>query len=109
MAHAQKTSAPPSAAPAETRRVVTGNRLRDGVPVYFAGNGRWSSAVAEARHVAAEAADALLTEAQAGLPPHPVVAPYLIDASLRDGHPHPLGLREEIRAFGPTVRPEPAL
>jgi hypothetical protein len=38
-----------------------------------------------------------------------VVAPYLIDASLRDGHPHPLGLREEVRAFGPTVRPEPAL
>ena len=109
MAHAQKTSAPPSAAPAETRRVVTGNRLRDGAPVYFAGNGRWSSAVAEARHVAAEAADGLLAEAQAGAPPHPVVAPYLIEAVLHDGHPYPLGLREEIRAFGPTVRPEPVL
>lgn len=109
MKPAQKRSAPPSAASAQTRRIVTGNRLRDGVPVYFAGNGRWSSAVTEARHVAAEAADALLAEAQAGVPPHPVVAPYLIEAVLRDGHLHPLGLREEIRAFGPTVRREPAL
>jgi hypothetical protein len=92
-------------APADTRRIVTGNRLRDGIPVYFAGRGRWSSAVAEAQHVAAEAADALLAEAQAGVPPHPVVAPYLIEAVLRDGRPYPVGLREEIRAFGPTVEP----
>jgi len=41
--------------------------------------------------------------------PDPVVAPYLIEAVLHDGHPYPLGLREEIRAFGPTVRPEPVL
>ena len=109
MAHVQKTAAPLSAVSAETLRIVTGNRLRDGVPVYFAGNGRWSSAVAQARHVAADAADALLAEAQAGVPPHPVVAPYLIEAVLHDGHPYPLGLREEIRAFGPTVRPEPVL
>jgi Protein of unknown function (DUF2849) len=109
MAHAEKTAAPPAAASAETRRIVTGNRLRDGVPVYFAGDGRWSSVVAEAWHVAAAEADALLTEAQAGVPPHPVIAPYLIEAVLRDGHPYPLGLREEIRAFGPTVPAETAL
>ncbi|HUH83491.1 MAG TPA: DUF2849 domain-containing protein [Stellaceae bacterium] len=109
MAHAQKTSTPPAAASPETRRIVTGNRLRDGVPVYFAGDGRWSSVVAEARHVAAAEADALLAEAQAGVPPHPVVAPYLIEAVLRDHHPHPLSLREEIRAFGPTVQAAPAL
>jgi len=86
------------------RRVVTGNRLRDGVPVYFAGAGRWSPAFAEARHVHAGEADALLAEAQAGAPPHPVIAPYLIEAALRDGRLRPVGLREEIRAFGPTVR-----
>ncbi len=88
-----------------TRRTVTGNRLRDGVPVYFAGAGRWSPAVAEARHVAEAEAGALLAEALAGPPPHPVIAPYLIEAVLRDGRLVPLGLREEIRAFGPTVRP----
>jgi hypothetical protein len=86
------------------RRVVTGNRLRDGVPVYFAGGGRWSPAFAEARHVADADADALLAEAQAGAPPHPVIAPYLIEAVVRGGRLRPVGLREEIRAFGPTVR-----
>jgi Protein of unknown function (DUF2849) len=101
--HHRPAAAPPEAA-AATRRLVTGNRLRDGVPVYFAGTGRWSPALAEARHVAAAEAETLLAEAQAGAPPHPVVAPYLIDAELRDGGLHPLSLRERIRAFGPTVR-----
>jgi hypothetical protein len=109
MAHAHKAAVPSPSLSPETRRVVTGNRLRDGIPVYFAGEGRWSSAIAEARHVAADAAEALLAEALAGVAPHPVVAPYLIEAVLRDGGVHPLGLREEIRAFGPTVQPEPAL
>ena len=93
-----------AAADAETQHVVTGNRLRDGVPVYFTGAGRWSPALGEARHVAAGEAEALLAEAQAGAPPHPVIGPYLIEAVLRDGRLVPLSLREEIRAFGPTVR-----
>lgn len=84
--------------------MITGSRMRDGAPVYFAGAGRWSPVLAEARHVAAAEAEALLAEAQSGAPPHPVVAPYLIEAVLRDGRLSPLGLREKIRAFGPTVR-----
>ena len=86
------------------RRLVTGSRLRDGVPVYFAGRGRWSPVIAEAAHVAGDGADGLLAEALAGAPPHPVIAPYLIDATAADGRLCPLGLREQIRAFGPTVR-----
>jgi len=105
MAHGHKASATMRDTSAtDVRRLVTGNRLRDGVPVYFAGIGRWSPALAEARHVAAADAEALLAEALAAPPPHPVVAPYLIDAALRDGRLIPLSLREEIRAFGPTVR-----
>jgi len=109
MTPADKSSAAPPAHSAETRRIVTGNRLRDGIPVYFAGDSRWSSAIAEAQHVAADDAEALLAEAQGGVAPHPVVAPYLIEAVLRDGRLHPLDLREQIRAFGPTVRPGPVL
>jgi sulfite reductase (NADPH) hemoprotein beta-component len=89
---------------APTRQLVTGNRLRDGIPVYFAGRGRWSPVIAEAVHVTGDAAEALLAEAQAGGPPHPVIAPYLIDAAVVDGWLRPLSLREQIRAFGPTVR-----
>ena len=85
------------------RQVVTGNRLRDGVPVYFIGKGHWSTSVHEALHVAAEAGENLLVAAQAGAPPHPVVAPYLIDATLVGDRLEPSSLRERIRAFGPTV------
>jgi hypothetical protein len=90
-----------------TRRIVTGNRLRDGVPIYFVGDGRWSPSVAEARHVAAEAADALLAEAQAAPAPHPAVGVAVIDVALVEGGPRPLSLRERIRAFGPTT-PKPS-
>jgi len=86
----------------ETRRAVTGNRLRDGRPVYFIGNGRWSDTIDEAAHVAAEEAERLLTEAQQGKP-HPVVAPYVFDVTVATGRLRPVSLRERIRAFGPTV------
>ena len=84
------------------RRAVTGNRLRDGRPVYFGGNGQWSEAIEEAAHVPTDAAERLLSDAQQGSP-HPVVAPYLIDVIFSEGRLRPLGLRERIRAFGPTV------
>ncbi|HEV2548668.1 MAG TPA: DUF2849 domain-containing protein [Stellaceae bacterium] len=99
-------ASPPSGelAPASSviRRAVTGNRLRDGRPVYFVGSSRWSEAIEEAAHVAPNAAERLLAEAQHGRP-HPVVAPYLIDVTFGEGRLRPVGLRERIRAFGPTV------
>jgi hypothetical protein len=85
------------------RHVVTGNRLRDGAPVYFAGEGRWSTAIDDAKAAAPEAAEGLLAQAQAGPAPHPVVAPYLIEAAVESSQIRPLSLREQIRAFGPTV------
>jgi sulfite reductase (NADPH) hemoprotein beta-component len=102
---AASTMPPQEVAPQSTtlRQVVTGNRLRDGVPVYFAGDGHWSTAVEDALHVAAEAGESLLAASLAGAAPHPVVAPYLIDAILADGRLAPSSLRERIRAFGPTV------
>lgn len=102
---AARAMPPQETAPQSTtlRQVVTGNRLRDGVPVYFAGKGRWSTAVADALHVAPEGSENLLAASLASAAPHPVVAPYLIDATLADGRLEPSGLRERIRAFGPTV------
>ena len=90
---------------AETRKVVTGNRLRDGIPIYFTGAGRWSPDVNDALHVEAAGADGLLADALAGPRPHPIVAPYLIDTVAADGAIRPTTLRERIRAFGPTVLP----
>jgi hypothetical protein len=92
-----------SMAEGETDRAVTANRLRDGVPVYFAGHAAWSVALADAVLVAAADGEALLATAQAGPLPLPVVAPYLIEAVRDAGAVRPLSLRERIRAFGPTA------
>jgi hypothetical protein len=84
-------------------RLVTGNRLTDGVPVYFAGPQQWSPNFTDAWLVAEAESAALLAEAEAVPPPHPVVAPYLTEAVVEGGLVRPLSLRERIRAFGPTA------
>ncbi len=90
------------------RQVVTGNRLRDGAPVYFTVSGTWSPAIDDAAHVANAAAEALLHEAQsrtAAATPDAIIAPYLIEIVDAADRLRPVTLRERIRAFGPTVRP----
>ncbi len=87
----------------EIRRAVTGNRLRDGVPIYFTGNGHWSPAISDAVVVPAEEGEALLKTAQGGPSPSRVVAPYAIDVVVGNGAVNPAGLREQIRAYGPTT------
>ncbi|HVA13665.1 MAG TPA: DUF2849 domain-containing protein [Stellaceae bacterium] len=86
-------------------QIVTGNRLRDGAVIYFAGAGEWSPAIDKALAAEDDRANALLAEAQAGPPPHPAIGPVLIEVT-RDGmHLHPVSLRERIRATGPTTGP----
>ena len=85
-------------------RLVTGNRLTDGVPVYFAGPQQWSPNISDAWLVAEAESAALLAEAETvPRPPHPVIAPYLVEAVVEDEAVKPLTLRERIRAFGPTA------
>jgi hypothetical protein len=84
-------------------KLVTGNRLRDGAVVYYAGGGAWTRQIGEARLVDEANGSALLADAQIAPPPHPAVGPALIDV-LRDGEcVVPASLRERIRAAGPTV------
>ncbi|MGO9786484.1 MAG: DUF2849 domain-containing protein [Stellaceae bacterium] len=85
------------------RKLVTGNRLGDGVPVYFAGAGTWSPTVGDALLVDAGAAEDLLAEAQKGGKPLPAVGVELIEAVREGPRIVPVTLREKIRAFGPTV------
>jgi len=84
-------------------QLVTANRLRDGVPVYFGRGNTWSRTIADAVVVAAAEGESLLTAASAGPLPLAVVAPYLIDAAVASGGPVPRSLRERIRAYGPTI------
>ena len=87
----------------EIKQVATGNRLRDGIPVYYNGSAHWSAAIADAMVAPADQGDQLLAEAIGGPKPHPVIAPYLIDVVVTNGTAQPASLREQIRAFGPTT------
>ena len=82
-------------------QAVTGNRLRDGVPIYFAGNGTWSPAIGDA--VFAPDGAALLAEASTGPLPLEAIGPYVIDVTVAEGVIRPVGLKEQIRAYGPTA------
>ena len=86
-------------------KIATGNRLRDGVVIYLAANGEWTTDVDQARReTTAEGEAALKAALDAAFK-----ANYLIDAAVIDTVPSdtkPARLREQIRAVGPTVRPD---
>jgi hypothetical protein len=90
-------------AQSEILRLVTANRLRDGVPVYRTAKGCWVTGIDAATLVPEAEAETLLAESQAGPPPLPVVAPYIIEAVRDAGKVEPVALREQIRATGPTI------
>jgi hypothetical protein len=80
-------------------KIVTANRLSDGVPIYFTASRSWSRNIAEALRVT-DTAD-ILAEAQTET--QTAISPYVIDVAVMNGRVRPVGLREEIRAFGPTA------
>ena len=85
-------------------RIVTANRLDDGLVVYLNGAG-WSGRIDDARVAQAdEDAAALLAEAKGPGQAVRVVDPYLIEVTREGAVPRPVSHREAIRARGPTVR-----
>ncbi|WP_020187487.1 DUF2849 domain-containing protein [Methylopila sp. 73B] len=103
-------SAPIQKSAAKTKaatQIVTANRLSDGVVVYLAPNGGWIDRIDSA--LVAEGDDALAEAVAAGKRAEAaqvVVESYPIDVTRDGGRLKPLRLREEIRAVGPTVRPD---
>ena len=88
-----------------TAKVITGNRLNDGVVVYLDAAGSWSERLTEARVADDEASAAAILR----LAEHPeqavrVVDPFLIEVVMEDGILRAESKREAIRATGPTVR-----
>ena len=87
-------------------RIVTANRLDDGLVVYLNGAG-WSERIDDARIAGDDAAaDRLLARAEGPGQAVRVVDPYLIEVTREGAVPRPVRLREAIRARGPTVRPD---
>jgi hypothetical protein len=84
-----------------SHQAVTANRLRDGIPIYFAGGGSWSPNIGDS--VTAENGETLLAEAIRGPLPLEAVGVYVIEVRLAEGAVRPIGIKEQIRAFGPTA------
>jgi hypothetical protein len=88
-----------------TPKVLTGNRLSDGVVIYLTADGTWYEWLQAARVAQSEAEEAALTAAgEEAVQQQLVVAPYLMEVRVSAAGPQPLKLREFIRASGPTVR-----
>ena len=91
--------------PAIISSIITANVLRSGEVVYLADGATWTRDIARAA-VAADkpALAAFEATANSAVVNREVTAVYAMDVVLRDGAPHPISVRESIRAaLGPTV------
>mgnify|MGYP003148752295 CR=1 FL=1 len=87
-----------------TGKILTANRLIDGVSVWFSANGEWVENIHEgfvARHE--EAVKALEDAGAAAQADNSVVDANLIDIEEGEGGLRAIRLRERIRADGPTI------
>jgi sulfite reductase (NADPH) hemoprotein beta-component len=85
-------------------RVVTANRLTDGVIVWLDARNSWVEEVAEAAIVEGEALETALQFAAAEEKRRIVVGAYPVIVTRSSEGPLPMSVRERIRAVGPTVR-----
>ncbi|HVY02347.1 MAG TPA: DUF2849 domain-containing protein [Caulobacterales bacterium] len=85
-------------------KVVTGNRLADGRPVYRTEDGGWTEAIRDAAIFDDEAAtDALADATQEETS---VVGPYIMTIDAPGAPAAREAVRENIRKLGPSVHPE---
>ncbi|OLP56938.1 nitrite reductase [Rhizobium rhizosphaerae] len=85
-------------------KVLTANRLSDGISVWLDASGQWVENLQDAfvaRH--AEAVAALEASGKAAVADNKVVDVNVIEIEEKDGVLRPLRLRERIRAEGPTI------
>ena len=90
-----------------TLKILTANRLRDGVVVYWQKQSGWVSSIAAATVASEEAAWAdLETSGERAVASGEVVGPYLIEVLNGTEALRPLSVRESIRARGPSIGAE---
>lgn len=85
-------------------RVLTANRLTDGISVWLAADGEWTTSIVEAflaRHD--DAVAALEAAGQQALADNRVIDVNVIEIEETASGPRPNRLRERIRADGPTI------
>jgi hypothetical protein len=85
-------------------KVLTANDLQTGEVVFW-DRGRWVIGFADGERFDGDEA-AMPALAAADAQSKIVVAPYLIDVELVDGHWAPIAYRERLRALGPSNHPQ---
>jgi len=85
-------------------QIVTANRLKDGIVVYFTSDDTWSHWIGEA-HISHNDTDAqaTLSLALASVASNEALDAYLIDVLTEAGTIKPVRYREIIRAKGPSI------
>lgn len=86
-------------------KIVTANRLSDGIAVWLAADHSWAAWIDGAEIAFDEATEEKLQRAgKAAFLKNEVVDVNIIDVEISGGRVRPVRLRERIRAAGPTNR-----
>ena len=86
-------------------QMIIANRLTDGLVIYMGAQGEWVHSIHQGAVLEDETeAEHWLTVAQQAVQDSVIVDPYLIKVDIANGERRPVGARETIRAFGPSVR-----
>ena len=87
------------------KKVISANRLADGLVVYLTEDGRWVERIENAWAFDPDLnTDDARAAADNALARQHIVDPQAIEVGTSDGHIRPTRFRELIRAQGPTVR-----
>jgi hypothetical protein len=86
-------------------RVISANRLRDGIIVYLGPHGDWVTEIGAATLLTSEAAcEAGQAKARAAMAANLIVDPLMVDVTEGAEGRRATTLRNAIRAFGPTIK-----
>jgi hypothetical protein len=93
-----------STSPCNVPKIISANRLADGIVVYAGHGGAWVERLNEALVFSGkEEADAGLTLAQDDVARNLIVEPFVVDVTQDAAGLRPATLRDSIRAHGPTI------
>ncbi len=81
--------------------LITGNDLKTGSVTWWTGTS-WSLHIEDAVD-AGDTAETIATREEAA---RRVNVPYIVRATMDNGTPRPLHIKDRVRALGPTVRPD---
>jgi len=89
---------------AGTKKVVTANRLIDGIVIFVGPGPGWVTDIRLANVLDdGPQLGAALAFGAEQVTIRQIVDPYAVDVGIEDGYPMPERLRERIRALGPSV------